>query len=96
MIASVIRPKRMILPSRTCIDGVRSAESRTRRSRKSLTAAAAHNVTSSRIVVLSNNRGVSLMPPRLSDTESSTADTGSSNPRMLSAARVQAVIVTTR
>ena len=62
-IAKVISSRRISLPISTWIDGVRSAMPRTRLSRKSLAAFAAHSVSSSSTVVLITSSGETRKPP---------------------------------
>ena len=62
-IAKVISSRRINLPISTWIDGVKSALLRTRRSRKSLAAFAAHNVSISSTEVLITKSGVTRKPP---------------------------------
>ena len=69
---------------------------RTRRSRKSLAAFAAHSVSISRTEVLITRSGVTRRPPITIANESSAVMVGCSRPRMLSAAIVQADTATSR
>ena len=96
MMAIAIMAMRMSLPSSTCMDGVRSGDACTRRSRKLLTAVAAQIASSSSTVVLRISSGVTRRPPSTIARESSAATVPSSRPMMLSAAMVQAVTATTR
>ena len=95
-IAKVISSRRISLPISTWIEGVRSVVLRTRRSRKSLDALAAHSVSISSTVVLISSSGVTRRPPITTPIESSAAMVGPSRPRMLSAASVQAETATSR
>ena len=95
-IAKVISTRRISLPISTWIDGVRSAVLRTRRSRKSLAAFAAHSVSISSTDVLITSSGVTRRPPITNPIESSAVMVGCSRPRMLSAAIVQADTATSR
>ena len=94
--AKVMSSKRISLPISTWIDGVKSALARTRRSRKSLAAFAAHSVSISRTEVLITKSGVTRRPPITIAIESSAVMVGCSRPRMLSAAMVHADTATSR
>ena len=96
-IAKVISTSRISLPISTWIDGVRSATLRTRRSRKSLAAFAAHNVSSSSTVVLISQQR---RHAQAADHDAERIERGRgsarSRPRILSAASVQANTATSR
>ena len=92
--AKVISRSRVTLPISTWIDGVSSAVLRTRLSRKSPAAFAAHSASMSRTAVLITSSGEMRRPPTTTATESSAVMAGASRPRMLSAAMVQAKTAT--